>query len=110
MRALPRAPPRALETALGKVGSLGAGRTVAAMTAAKKKWVEDGMNLDAGPRESTTRARAVCGVWMGGEGREGWRCERGGAHAVAGEAGKPLMAKNRRGATRTLFPSPHNAP
>jgi hypothetical protein len=59
-----RAPPR--DRALGRAGilTLGAGRIVAAITAARKKWVEEGMNLAAGPSESTKRARAV-----GGEGR-----------------------------------------
>ena len=64
-----RAPPR--DRALGRAGilTLGAGRIVAAITAARKKWVEEGMNLAAGPSESTKRARAVVGEGRGRERR-----------------------------------------
>ena len=55
-------PPRAAGRAgTLTLGTLGAGRQVAAMTAARKKWVEEGINLAAGPSESTRSARAVCG-------------------------------------------------
>ena len=109
------APRRALPppSTAGRAGSVtaGAGSTVAAMTAARKKWVEEGTNLAAGPRESARRARAGRGGRRGEGGRGvraggGWGAGRGAGKAATRRAETAATEKSNARRARASRPAP----